>query len=95
MYSRLEDFFFDVKKIFRSATHGSAENCVLNGLGRHVVRPWTVPSLGMADREFELWTGYNIGSSDLELGLETEPVRDLADPELAYYSSLGLDPNWV
>ena len=54
-----------------------------------------MPSLGMADREFELWTGSNIGSSDLEFVLETGPVRDLADPELAYYSSLGLDPNWV
>ena len=49
----------------------------------------------MADREFELWAGSNMGSSDLEFGLETGPVRGLADPELAYYSSLGLDPNWV
>ena len=24
---------------------------------------------------------------------QTGPVRGLADPELAYYSSLGLDPN--
>ena len=56
---------------------------------------WTVPSLGMADREFELWTGSNMGSSDLEFGLETGSFRGLADPELAYYSSLGLDPNWV
>ena len=64
--------------------------------GRHAVRPWTVPNLGIADREFELWTGYSImGSSDLEFGLETGPVRGLADPELAYYSRLGLDPNWV
>ena len=47
----------------------------------------------MADREFELWAGSNMGSSDLEFGLETEPVRSLADPELAYYSRL--DPNWV
>ena len=47
----------------------------------------------MADREFELWTGSNMGSSDLEFGLETGPVRSLADPGLAYYSSLGLDPN--
>ena len=54
-----------------------------------------VPNLGMADREFELWTRSNMGSSDLEFGLETGPVRGLADPELAYYSSLGLDPNWV
>ena len=54
-----------------------------------------MPILGMADREFELWTGSNMGSSDLEFGLETGPVRGLADPELAYYSSLGLDPNWV
>ena len=49
----------------------------------------------MADREFELWTGSNMGSSDPEFGLETGPVRGLADPELAYCSSLGLDPNWV
>ena len=86
---------FDVKKILRSATHGSTENWVLHGLGRHVLCYWTVPNLGMADREFELWTGSNMGSSDLEFGLETGPVRGLADPELAYYSSLGLDPNWV
>ena len=52
-------------------------------------------NLGMADREFELWTGSNMGSSDLESELETGPVRGLADLELAYYSSLGLDPNWV
>ena len=51
--------------------------------------------LGMADREFELWTGSNMGLSDLECGLETEPVRGLVDPELAYCSSQGLDPNWV
>ena len=37
----------------------------------------------------------NMGSSDLEFGLETGPVRSFAGPELAYYSSLGLDPNWV
>ena len=51
----------------------------------------------MADWEFELWTGSNMGSSDLEFGLETGPVRGLADPELAFlhFSSLGLDPNWV
>ena len=77
------------------ATHGFTENWVLHGFGRHVVRPWTVPNLGMADREFELWTRSNMGSSDLEFGLETGPVRGLADPESAYYSSLGLDPNWV
>ena len=35
-----------------------------------------------------------MGWSDPEFGLETGPVRGLADPELAYYSSLGLDPNW-
>ena len=61
-------FFFafcDVKKILRSASHGSTESWVLHGFGRHVVRPWTVPNLGMADREFELWTGFNMGSSDL------------------------------
>ena len=82
-------------KILRSATHGSTENWVLHGFGRHVLRPWTVPNLGMADRDFELWTGSNMGSSDLEFGLETGPVRGFADPELAYYSSLGLDLNWV
>ena len=95
MYCRLEDFFFDdVKKTLRSATHGSTENWVLHGFGRHAVWPWTVPNLGMADREFELWKGSDKGSSDLEFGLETGPVRGLADPELAYCSSLGLDPNW-
>ena len=86
MYCRLEDFFFDVKKILRSAPHGSTENWVLHEFGRHVVRPWIVPNLGMADREFELWTGSNMGSSDLGFGLETGPVRGLADPELAFYS---------
>ena len=54
-----------------------------------------MPNLGMADWEFELWTGSNMGSSDLEFRLETGPVRGLADPELAYYSSLRLDPNCV
>ena len=49
----------------------------------------------MADREFELGTGSNMGSSDLEFGLETGPVRGLADPEYAYYPSLGLDSNWL
>ena len=79
MYCRLDDFFlFDV----------------VHGFGRDVVRPWTVPNLGMADREFELWTGSDMGSSDLEFELETGPVRSLADPELAYCSSLGLDSNW-
>ena len=43
----------------------------------------------MADREFELWFGSNMGSSDLEFGLETGSVRGLADAESAYYSSLG------
>ena len=94
MYCRLEEFFY-VKKILRSATHGSTENWVLHWFGRLVVRLWTVPNLGMADREFELWTGSNMGSSDRDFGLETGPVRSLADPGLAYYSSLGLDPNWV
>ena len=37
----------------------------------------------------------NMGSSDLEFRLETRPIRGLADPELAYSSSLGLYPNWV
>ena len=59
MYCRLEDsfffFFFDVvKKIFRSATHRSTENFVLNGFRRHVALPGTVPHLSMADREFEI-----------------------------------------
>ena len=84
--------FFYFKQILRSATHGSTENWLLHGFGRLVVRPWTVFILGMADREFELLTGSNcnMGSSDLEVGLETGPVRGLADPELVYYSSLGL-----
>ena len=54
-----------VLKILRYATHGSTENWVLHGFRRHVVRPWTVPNLGMADWTFELWTGSNMGSSDL------------------------------
>ena len=78
MYCRLEDFFYVVKK--------SSDL-------QHIVWPGTVPNLGMADREFELWTGSEIGSSGLEFGLETGPVTGLA--ELAYYPSLGLDPNWV
>ena len=69
-----------LKNILRSATHGSTENWLLHGFGRHVVLPWTVPILGMADREFKLWTGSNMGSSDLEFGLETWSVRGLADP---------------
>ena len=48
-------------KILRSATYGSTENWVLHGFRRHVVRPWTVPNLGMADWTFELWTGSNMG----------------------------------
>ena len=71
-----------LKKILRPATYGSTENWVLHGFDRHVVRPWTVPNLSMADREFELWTG----SSDLEFGLETVPVRGLADPEIGLLS---------
>ena len=55
-----------LKKILRSATHGSTENWVLHRFGSHVVQLWTVPNLVMADREFELWTGSNMGSSDLE-----------------------------
>ena len=87
MYCRLDFFsFFDVKKILSSATHGSTENWVLHGFGRHVDWPWIVPNLGMADREFELWTGSNMDSSALGFGLETGPVRGLADPELAFYS---------
>ena len=54
-----------------------------------------MPNLGMADWTFELWTGSNMGSSDLEFRLETGPIRGFADPELAYSSSLVLDPNWV
>ena len=83
------------KNVLRSATHRSPENWVLHGFGRHVARPGTVPNLGMTDWEFELWTGSNMGSSDLEFRLETGPVTGLADPALAYYPSLGLDPNWV
>ena len=60
----------------------------LTWVGRHIVRPSTVPNLGMADREFELWTWSDMGSSDLEFGLETGPVRGLEDPEWAYFSSL-------
>ena len=33
-----------------------------------------------------------MGSSDLEFGLETGPVRGLAESESAYCSSLRLDP---
>ena len=84
-----------LKKILRSATHGSTENWVLHRFGRHIVWPWTVPSLGIAGQEFEIWTGSNMGSSGLEFGLEIGPVSGLADLELAFYSSLGLDPNWV
>ena len=65
-----------LKKNLRSATHGSTENWVLHGLGRHVVRPWTVPNLIMADREFELLTGSNMGSSDLEFGPETGQTQN-------------------
>ena len=50
----------------------------------------------------KIWTGRlryglgpNMGSSDLDFRLETGPIRGLADPELAYSSSLELDPNWV
>ena len=69
-----------LKKILRSATHRSTEYWVLHGFGRHLVRSGNVPHLGMADREFELWTGSDMGSSDLEFGLETGPVTGLADP---------------
>ena len=86
IYCRLEDFFsFDVvKKILRSVSHRSrsTENWVLHRFGRHVVRPGTMPhNLGMADWEFEPWTGSNMGSSDLEFGLETGLVKGMADPE--------------
>ena len=69
---RLEDFFFLMLKILRSAKHGSTEDLVLMG-SADTVRPWTVPNLGMAVRVFELWTGSNMGSSGLEFGLETGP----------------------
>ena len=88
MYCRLGDFF-RLLKILRSATHRSTENWVLHGFGRHVVQPVTMPNLGMADREFELWTASDMGSSEMVFGLETGPVTGLA--ELAYYPSLGLD----
>ena len=80
-------------KILKSTTHRSTENWVLHGFGNHVVRPGTVPNLGMAGWEFELWTGSESGSSDLEFGLETRPVTGLA--ELAYCPSLGGDPKWI
>ena len=35
-----------------------------------------------------------MSSSDLKFGLETRPVTGLADPEVAYYPSVGLYPNW-
>ena len=88
-------FFLDVKKSSDLQHMDLPRIGSYMGFGRHVVRPRTVPNLGMADREFELLTRSNMGSSDLEFGLETGPVRGLADPESAYYSSLGLDPNWV
>ena len=34
-----------LKKILRSATHGSTENWVIHRFGRHVVQLWTVPNL--------------------------------------------------
>ena len=74
-------------QILRSATHRATKNWVLYGLGGHVVRPGTVRNLSMADREFELWTGSEMGSSDLEFGLETGPVTGLA--ELAYCPRVG------
>ena len=52
--------FFDVKR---------SSDLQHMDIDRHVVWPWTVPDLGMADREFELWTGSNMVSSDLEFGL--------------------------
>ena len=67
-------FFFLMLKNPQICNTWSTENWVLYGFGRHVVRPWTMPNLGMADREFELWPGSNMGSSDLEFGLETGPV---------------------
>ena len=56
MYCRLEGVFFMLKKS-SDLQHGSTEKWLLHGFGRHVVRPWTVPILGMADRESELWMG--------------------------------------
>ena len=61
-------------KILRSATHGSTENWALHGFRKHVVRPWTVPNLGMADWTFEIWTG----SSDLEFVRPGVSTRDWA-----------------
>ena len=49
------------------------------GFGRHLVRPGTMPNLGMADREFELKTASDMGSSEMEFGLETRPVTLLAE----------------
>ena len=80
MYCRLEDFFYLMLYM------GSAETKF--GLGLSLTWVWQTGS-------FELWTGSDMGSSDLEFELETGPVRSLADPELAYCSSLGLDPNWL
>ena len=91
-YCRLEYCFYVVKKP-SDPSHRSAENWVLHGFGRHVVRTGTVPNLGLADWELELWTGSDMGSlvSDLEFGLETGPVTGLTDQNwLRTWSKLGL-----
>ena len=38
-----------------------------------------MPNLGIAEWEFELWTGSNMGSSEVGFGLETGPDRGLAE----------------
>ena len=93
MYCRLEDllFFFFFFFFFYVKNPQICNTWIYRELG-----PTVVPqTLGMADWTFEQWTGSNMGSSDLEFRLETGPIRGLADPELAYSSSLGLDQNWV
>ena len=93
MYCTLEDFLTLLNNP-QICPQRSTEDWILHWFGRHVVRPGTVPNLGMVDWEFELLAGSDMGSSDLQFGLETGPVTGLADPELAYYPFLGLDPNW-
>ena len=59
MYCRLEDFFF--LKLLKNPQICNTKNRVLHGFGRHIVQPGTVPNLVMADWEFELWTGSDMG----------------------------------